>query len=473
MHATRTFKTEADDQDDYYVGSSTVTSSGISMLTILIGASVVGYPALFAKVGIVYGTTLLLFSCGMSIYVCGLLAEACALAHKSRGRQLNKLEELGSECYGNVGRNLVRVFVNALFLAKICIYLVLIGKNLTYLFPVLPYRAWILLVTGIAIPIAFMRDMSVVERFAILGVVASVMYFFLLLSSSIKSSNNPFPYRSFELMGLVGGPYDELKAFEDEWNVMGASPISSCASALAVMIFGFAPVDVLATIRREMMEPERLPTSILGSHVAACAIYFVAGVIGFWGFGMDANGNATLSMCDLPGCKGEIDWPNKMVPISEDAEGSKWIEGYLLAGAVIVNLLVTIPIVLYCFFSGIESMYTSAEPMGQTLNTALRVIVPIGCAIVALCIPFFLQVVQILSTGILVPLAFGFPVIFSWKMAKDSGSPQGPYTVAFGVFTLILGALVFVIGLIDAFADLSNVIEKYPEQADLFGNFWN
>jgi len=391
-------------------------------------------------------------SCLISIYVCYVLANTITSVQTVRGTAITKLEELGFECYGNLGKIAARVFAYGLFIAKLCIYLVIIGKNLVYLWPVLPYRAWVLVALVIAIPASFTRKVSAVERFASLGVVTLAVYILCLLTSSVKSSQK------------------DVHADRAD-NLTEAGSLSTCASALAVMVFGFGPVDVIAVVRRNMKEPEHLNRAIVMSHMAAFVVYFFAGVIGYWGFGDHVRGNAIMSMCDLPGCLGETDWSNGQL-ITPDRMGAKWIEGYLFAWAIIVNLLVTIPIVLYCLFTSIESMYPHDEPMPPRLNTAMRVAVPITCSSIALCIPFFLQVIQIFATAIAVPLIFFLPVIFSCKWSRLSKVPQSRKTWVLNSITLVIGVFVLCVGLVDATMDLRDKILAEPDEVAIFTNFW-
>jgi amino acid permease len=401
----------------------------MNLITVMVGAGVLGFPALFAKTGLVFGSMLLVSCCVTSIYLCSTLAGAIATVERRTGRQMHKMDDVGLACFGAPGQQVARYCVNAIMASKVAIYLVLVGQNMNYIGGFLSYRAWVLMASAVVMGAAFLRDLSVIERFAVIGVVSSVFYFFTIVSGALKAFSSQG--QDAESLLLFPGKFES--GFE----------------ALTVMIFSFGPCDVIATARREMQAPQQLPRALTYSHVLVAIIYFFAGVAGYCGFGGDVQGNVSMSMCDLPGCPGVVKAP-----------GAKWWSGYILSGAVVANLAVTMPILLYCLFTGVESGYPPDDPMPAHLNIAMRVGTVVVCTLVGLTVPFFLQVVGIMSAALVVPLCFFLPIGFFWKATKDAGEQLPPWRMCLNCFLLVMGACCMVIGLSSSVGDLRNEMAK-------------
>jgi len=232
------------------------------------------------------------------------------------------------------------------------------------------------------------------------------------------------------------------------------------------MMFGFGPTDVLATIRRDMVAPEELPRALLTSHVVIGIVYLMAGVFGYWGFGKNVEGNISRSMCDSPGCPGTASAEGMTA-------GTPWMLGYVLSGAIVINLLMTMPIVQYCFFSGIESRYPKEQPMGGVPSAIMRFSLVLFAGAIGVFVPFFLEVVGILSACLLVPLVMVFPICFSWKVAQDCGEPHSGLRLVLDVLGLCLAAALCVIGLTEAIVGLQHQMAKNPGAANPFVNFFD
>mmetsp|Transcript_55021 Transcript_55021/g.178846 ORF Transcript_55021/g.178846 Transcript_55021/m.178846 type:complete len:316 (+) Transcript_55021:320-1267(+) len=277
-------------------------------------------------------------------------------------------------------------------------YLVLIGQNLTYLLPFWPYRAWVLSVTGLVLPVAFVRDLSVLERMSCVGVVASVLYGVCIVTGS------------FQALGQPSRHLEIPPSFETVTQFLGVF-----FSAMTIMAFGFGPVDILTSMRSEMSEPALLRRSLVWAHGAALLVYWVAGAFGFWGFGAGVAGNVNLSMCDDPGCPGQHG-------VTTEEGGSNWISGVALAIAVIANLAVTVPLILNCLFKSVEADYPADKPMKRWPNALMRAGTVLFSSAVGLCLPFFIHIVAIISSALGVPIIFFLPLMISWKECPSFSS---------------------------------------------------
>jgi len=433
-------------------GVTSAMAASMNLITIMIGAGVLGFPKLFSRVGIWIGSGLLIFCCLTSMCLCNIVAHTIAkmdarLSQQDpKSKRIVKMDDLGQACFGKSGEMATRIIVNALYIGNVSCFLVLIGQNMKFLMDFLAYRAWILVMVGLMLPVAFLRDVSVVARMGILGVVASVIYFVTIVGASVQAYQASAP-----------GGFD---------NPLPQPTIATCLSVLTTMMFGFGPAHMLPAVRRDMKNPEELPKALGLSHAAAGLIYLTAGVVGFWGFGQGVDGNISRSMCDAPGCPGTL----AAVQAADHGlqPGNRWGWGIALAIAVIMNIMVTIPIVLYCLFTGIESLYPKNQPMSTMAGATMRVSVVVVTGSIALFVPFFLEVLGIISAVLVVPAVFVFPICFGWKAATLCGEPHGPLRILLNLFGLLLASALFVIGLIEAVRALSDEIAKNPDAANPF-----
>lgn len=430
------------------LGKSSMIATTMNLITIMVGAGVLTFPALFKNVGIPVGAGMLLGCSSLSCYLCTTLSEAIGVVQGRTGTRVRKLDDLGEACFGKLGQVSSKFLVNAMFIAKIGCYMVLIGQNFEYILCPPPYRAWILVFAAILLPMAFMRDVSIIEKLAIVGVIATGVYFLTIVGGGLRA----------HYVSKVPG-----FEFSKPINIL------QMCSVLTVMLFGFAPTDVLATVRSEMKDPKELSASLVFSHLAVATIYLAVGAIGYWGFADMADGNITLVMRDiLRSADGEIQRDSA----GDIAMGGKWAYGYFLAFAVVCNLMVTIPIVLYCLFTGIEASYPKNKPMGALPNAVMRAGVVVLCASIGLFVPFFLQVISLMSAVIVVPIAVFVPVLMGYKAAADAGQPYGLERKVGSALLLLLGVLCFWIGFQDAVSDLLFEIRRNPEKSNAFNDFW-
>eukprot|EP00928_Gymnodinium_smaydae_P052041 TRINITY_DN3577_c0_g1_i4.p1 TRINITY_DN3577_c0_g1~~TRINITY_DN3577_c0_g1_i4.p1 ORF type:complete len:464 (+),score=102.52 TRINITY_DN3577_c0_g1_i4:97-1488(+) len=412
-------------------GTSTMRATVLNMVTIMIGAGVLAYPSLFAVVGVPVGVVLLLGCCCLSIFLCKTLSDAIGLAQDVTKTRVRNLGDLGMICYGERGRGVAKVLTHALFLAKVGCYLVLIGQNIEFVVCPPPYRAWILIFGLVLLPTAFTRDISSLEKFGNIGALASCVYFVTIVGAGVKA-HFAAPDRDFEF---------------HKW-----CSATKLLSTFSIMFFGFCPADVIAIVRSNMRDPKEMGQALVLSHFAVAVVYLFVGIVGYWGFGAEVDGNVTLVM--------------------QDEKNGKWVFGYALAVAVVCNLMVTIPLVLFCLFSGIEAGYPVDEPMDKTANTIMRVGAVLLCMLVGLFVPFFLQVLSIMCAGLFIPIAFFLPTVFGYKANADGGRPYDWKHVSVACFVCILGVLLCLAGLSDGFSDLIKEMEEHPETANPIANFW-
>jgi len=333
--------------------------------------------------------------------------------------------DVAEVCFGIQSKRIV-ISLTVLFqIAKCGVYFVVVGTNLHYWTETMTSRQCTMIAVSIGIWLVFIRSIDTISKGAFIGVVASFIYV-----ASIGSAG-------FQAVATLPE--------ESRSSALWPANLGNIPQIFAVMLYSYSPADVLPTLKRDMRRPEQVPTAVMVSHLAVASAYICLASLGYYGWGEHVAGNVLESMCDLPGCPGEIS--HQLAP------GRKWTSGYVLSTAVVANLMVTIPIVLYCVFCTVESQSEVLRD-SYSANLAMRITVVLGSVSIALFVPFFIEILAVISTALLVGLQILLPCGVSWALSRDGkvqfGWPEG------GLLTL--GLFVMVIGLSSSLSNLAAAI---------------
>mmetsp|Transcript_97117 Transcript_97117/g.279533 ORF Transcript_97117/g.279533 Transcript_97117/m.279533 type:complete len:464 (+) Transcript_97117:53-1444(+) len=404
------------------LGTSSTSATAMSIITIMIGAGVLILPQQFNKLGLPLGSLLLVVSCWTSAYLSHTMNEAIERVEERAGKVVGTLDDLALACFGLIGKWVAQFLLRGFILGATACYVVLIGRNLEYIANPPNYRGWVLLSSGLFLLTAFLKSAKLLEKVSIIGVICSAVYAFPIVIGSVQAHFDP-----------------DIPPPSDMWRIGGwygfTLPMEQLLPSFGLFLFGFGPIEVIATARRNMADRKRMPAAITGAHVATGAFYWLVGALGAWGFGDTVLGNVTESMRSSHG---------------------KWATGFFLAFAVALNLMVTIPISLYCFFETLEA----SRKLPLALDSALRVSVIAFCACIGLFLPYFMQVLQIFSSTLIVPMTVFLPLACGAKSARDSGQPYSSRRMMLDFALFIVGIGCFVVGLADAIDELIREIAK-------------
>jgi len=412
-------------------GLSGKLATSMNLVTIMVGAGILALPRVYATVGIPLGVALTVLGCSLSVYLCDSLSEAIGAVQARTGCRMRTLEDVGAACYGEVGRRITRFVINFTFIGKASVYFVLIGQNLAYLHAPPMYRGWVVLSSAVFLSLAFVRSVSTLERIAFSGVICSVVYLFMIVFGSFQAH-----------FADVAGSVDLVMLSKIDRSLL--------LPALSVMLFSFGPTDVLANVRNNMTDQSGMRVALISSHAAVGSFCVIAGSLGFWGFGSGVRDDVTQSMC-------------AEVVNGHCVDGTKWVSGYLLAAAVVINLGISIPIDFYCLFSNIEASYPKEAPMPAGLNLAMRFCVPLFCLTVGLLLPYFMEVLEIFCALLIVPGVIWLPLAFSYKATVDAGRQLPLFRKIFDCGLALLGVACLILGL---YKSVSELLEAFRHDED-------
>merc|ERR1712176_379322 len=97
--------------------------------------------------------------------------------------------------------------------------------------------------------------------------------------------------------------------------------------------------------------------------------------------------------------------------------GTKWLSGYILSIAVASNLIVTIPVVLYTVFRSLELQYAWIQSE-RVVNSFVRVAVTCSALAIAIWTPYFLELMGVISTTLLMFIFIFIPVAVAFSLFR-------------------------------------------------------
>ncbi|CAE8664931.1 unnamed protein product, partial [Polarella glacialis] len=388
-------------------GTMTVTAAITNLVTCMIGASVLSLPRMVAMNGWAFGPLMVAVAACVSYRASVLVDQAVDATTELQGRRPGSIGEVALECWGLRGKRTVLILTSVFQISKVAVYFVVIGTNLHFWADTIPQRTCSIIGAGFCMRLVFLRDITVISRWSFIGVIAAGFYLFTITIAGLSAaamSDRP-------TAGLLPVDYHDVLA------------------NFAVMLYAYSPSDVVPVLKRDMKEPKDLRCALFWSHVTVASIYVLIGTVGYLGWGRDVQGNVLLSMCDEPGCPGAL--PEVAAP------GAKWVLGYILSFAVVSNLMVTVPVVLYCVFRMFENEYEHLQT--GMANTLLRATVVTGSLTIALTMPFFIEILGVISTVLLTTLQVFVPVSMTLALSKRGVVQYGKCET----FSLFLGGLIF------------------------------
>lgn len=409
-------------------GKMSTFAATTNLITCMIGASVLSLPRMVANSGWVLGPGMLAFA-GFISYRASMLVNRAvdATGELRRGVLPRNVGEVVDFCFGPRHKAAVMGLTCFFQVAKCGVYFVVIGTNLHFWADSLSSRQCTLVAVSCGIWLIFIRNITVISKWSIIGVIASVVYLGSIGSSGL--------YAAMTTPTL------------DPEGSMWPLRVSDLPQTFAVMLYAYSPADVLPVLKNDMQKPEELPRALLWSHLATGGAYVSLATVGYLGWGRGVQGNVLESMCDQPGCRGTI--AEDLVP------GAKWLSGYVLSTAVIANLTVTVPIVLYCVFRTLESEHAQLQS-SQTASCCMRLAVVLLAVSVAVFVPFFVEILAVLSTALLITLQILLPSVVTLSLSRKGAVSFGaPDTALF-----LLGLCVMVVGLRSAIANLALAVSQ-------------
>jgi len=411
------------------VGRMTLLEAVSNLITCQVGAGILSIPRMVADCGWICGVGAALLAALVSLRASYTIARVMDVASEVHGSRLLNMGEAVGVCFGPQAKAAVVALICFFQLAGNGAYFVLIGQNLHFLADALAYRDGALIGALICMRLAFLRDISVIARWSIIGVIAAACYVLAIVVGGMRAATT-------------------LSLEERLWDIWPAH-VGRLPTAFAIFLFAFSCCDVLPVLQRDMAAPNEIFLALRYSHATVASIYVLAGGVGYFGWGRHVGSNVLESMREFSDGQGAV------AALELAPQGEKWFSGYLLSAAVVSNLTVTIPVLFYTTFRSLESEFVLLQTSTQ-VNSFVRVAGVLGSVAIAIWMPFFLEVVAVISTGLLVFILVFVPVAVAYALHRRDAMSVGSGEV----FLVAVGFITFVIGLSHSLQDLAAAVQK-------------
>eukprot|EP00930_Biecheleria_cincta_P019704 TRINITY_DN14978_c0_g1_i1.p1 TRINITY_DN14978_c0_g1~~TRINITY_DN14978_c0_g1_i1.p1 ORF type:complete len:496 (-),score=101.10 TRINITY_DN14978_c0_g1_i1:192-1679(-) len=429
------------DADDDLAGGLSAPETVANFVICAVGAGVVVFPKVMKDNGIV-AAILLLFLSAFVCFECGrVILECCTMAEAQKGLakgSLQTYEAVAEAAFGRAGTAALSVTKNGYFLGTILAYTVFLAAAVEKWTAFIPMGSdamrssivrW-LIVTPLFLSLATITDLKKLSALAPVGTAAVFTQAVTICIGSLLQAFQPVPTRTYTAPELSFG---------------------TVGTTISIFVFGFDAIVSLPAMRGQMREADELP-SVLNKGMAIVAL--ISGTImgiGFAGFGNEVNDNVIDSLGTFM-TTGELSLSSTM--------------GSLASLGIMVNLLISVPIIFYNFTSFIESTKSSEgdalrTPM-TTQNIAFRFAVMISLVLVGSAIPFAKQLIGLVSAvfgsfnSVLSPLAF----FYKLRREAPEVQPLHPLRAVLHVVVVLVGSTALVFGTIGG---VDEVLEKLKE----------
>jgi len=398
-----------------------VTGAAFNFVCSTVGAGIVSLPGAIQAGGWIAVLMIVVLG-SLASYTAWLIGQCMVGAVE--GRALRTYAEIGQEAFHKVfgeskqwiGR-LIVIILQLITLFGVCtVFLILAGTNMASLTGVLTDHDWIFIFGALLIPVAWLKTMKEILPVAIFGVVASI-----------------FVGAVISVEGIIHGSTNSNVNYDIV--VWEGLPV-----AFNVIVFSFGGHSVLPTIHHSLKKPyKNWKPFIVISYTTITAIYVEVAMNGYAGWGDKTNGNVLVNLGDS-------------------------IIGQISTAAITLHVLLAFPIPLNPISLYLEAaLGTDDLPPKKELvsRIVLRTCVVLLIVFIASIVPYFSQVLSLVSAFSTISMVFICPVAFYWMLRKDHVSKSLLLQI-FLVFLLLVGILSTIAGSYYGILDLIDEINAHP-----------
>lgn len=418
----------------------TFTEAVMTMVINCVGAGVVLFPKIMADVGIV-AAPILCIICALTCKECGvMICATCSIAEKAQNIQVSTYEALAAFSTPRL-KPLVRISNNLAMVGYIIAYMQLVMESMLTFVPeesrnYLSVQRSIRFgfVTPLFCFIAMITNLKQLARFGNVGIIAVIIECGCIVVGGMQELAEGRPYYTF----APYSPDSKDRTFEEQLPYT----IGDLGKYLAVFLFTFAILVTVPSVRSQLADPKEMPGVLKCSFIILVCINCFVMICGYIGFGIDAPENVIA---------GEGGIAEKL-PFT----------GFAACIAVVVNILISSPIFLFCLMTTIEAGGTSALQTPLSLpNIGLRLFLVITFSLIGNVLPYVCEVIGIVSSvfaccnNILFPCAFHYCARKRIKQLPKS--PKARFLKYCGI--LAIGACVMFVGFNGSLLSLQKKIE--------------
>eukprot|EP00440_Ansanella_granifera_P070468 gb/GFBE01076466.1/.p1 GENE.gb/GFBE01076466.1/~~gb/GFBE01076466.1/.p1 ORF type:complete len:499 (+),score=79.03 gb/GFBE01076466.1/:1-1497(+) len=400
---------------------------GVTTMVInCVGAGVVLLPKVMADVGVIMASMLCVL-CALVCKECGvMIGNACAMAEKMEGKPVNSYEDVARVIGGPNWNRILVLTKNSAMLGFLIVYMQFVVDSVSQFYPgdaeekpVKAIRFVIVFPTFAAL--AMCTDLKQLANFSSLGVLSvvvqcgSIMIGGLWMMDEIPSC-----------AAVEESPSGTCRHYTMLPSLPPDKQAGACGKYLSVFLFCFAILTTVPSVRSQLAEPSQMHSLLSRSFSIIVLIYFGVMFMGYLGFGTTAPENIVTG-------------------ISEQFPGV----GKSIAVAIILNQLVSAPLVIFCVLSVFESSGSSAiHRTMSSPNIVLRISLIFVLNIIGAALPYLTEVIGLVSSvfgccnNILFPATFHF--LGRRQIGEEAQNPK--WRQAKYISSLIVGICVLIFG---------------------------
>lgn len=178
------------------------------------------------------------------------------------------------------------------------------------------------------------------------------------------------------------------------------------------------------------------------THLAAVAVYLGCGFAGFYGFSVDAKANILHSLCT----KGHR---NIWEPDCIEHPENRMVYYYILGGAVVVSVAVTLPFAFFVLFKSLANKIKAVRE-SAIVDSAARIAIVALVTTTCVAVPSFTKMMDVMCDGLINVIVMIIPAACCLKIQSASGS---------GINLQWIGDLIiFILGFVNAYIGLSSSV---------------
>ena len=400
------------DETDGAVDEATnsLAATVVSFVCTTVGAGILSLPYALTYAGW-SGILLIVIVAAGCNYTARLLV-ACMFAIP--GRRLRTYEDIGEAALGRIGRPLVAVFQLVTLFGVCCIFLILIGGNMRHItadvLPWINYHLWTLIFGVALISVSWLKAMKEIAALAFLGLFASVVVAAVVCVNGIVHIAD-------------GTAADDTTAFD----------VNGISVAINIVVFSFGGHSVIPSQVNEMIDaPTLYPRFTLVSYSLISSIYIAVAAAGYVAYGSQTADNVLNNI---------------------DTVGAAAVIAKIARAVIVVHICTAYPLPLYPiakFFEAAFAIDQMTAAREATARIVMRTCIVVASIFVALVVPFFGDILSLVSALSIIVIAFVFPPIFYYRLHQQHTAAS----LALMLTVAVLGVGASVIGIYYALTGL-------------------
>lgn len=410
------------EDSDKETGTSEVQTI-VSVLCTTIGVGILALPRSFGDAG--WFAALIIIAVGfISTHTAKLLIACLHVDELETGQRFTTYEDIGEAALGKWGRRLVAILQNITLFGVCTVFLVITGRNMNQLIDNLTLHEWIFIFGLIVLPFSWLKTMKEISLLAYMGIFTSLFVGAVILVEGFNNLHSNSA--TYQYINWGGVP----RAFN-------------------LIVFSFGNHSVLPNIESHMKSPKRFPWVANVSYVTIALVYIIVATGGYAGWGTGVQDTIL----------------NNLDPSSVVVKMS--------LALLTVHVVTTYPIPLNpCALAleditGVNKLFGTKEVVARVL---LRTALVVGTVFIASVVPYFGDLITIVTSISVVFVAYLLPCLFYYILLHRSD--KAPLTFGHSLYLIAISALALagsVSGMYFGVKDLIDDIDKHPNP---FNNYF-